>query len=477
MHDLELYAGRWIVVDEKGQIVAVARDGEEALRLAHSRLPKERARLYRVTAHPPHLALPRAPLHLVFTLAAPKPVWIVGGAVRDLLRDEAPHDWDFVLPQGASALARRVADSLGGVYYPLDAERDTARVLHNGLPLDFAALRGASLEEDLRLRDFTINAMALPPDGPLVDPLGGLDDLRAARLRQTSPHAFADDPVRLLRAIRLAAAHRFAIDYATWQQLCRDAALLPQTAVERIREELMQIVTLPAADLALRRMKESGLLRQALPPLDGLPRGVWNRALEHLSAAERLIAGLQRGEASTPRLLRPYRTDLLAYLAVEEEQGVSRAALIKWGTLLTAVPLQSGLDLFGKLRFARRSIRFLGAMLESYIRLADLPAAPDRRAIYRFFHQGGEAAEAAVLLALAEGEHPPVAPLFEAAFRHRERMIAPPPLLDGHDLIALGIPAGPRIGRLLAALEEAQAAGEITSREEAVAFIRRHREA
>jgi len=141
------------------------------------------------------------------------------------------------------------------------------------------------------------------------------------------------------------------------------------------------------------------------------------------------------------------------------------------------VPLQSGLDLFGKLRFARRSIRFLGAMLESYIRLADLPAAPDRRAIYRFFHQGGEAAEAAVLLALAEGEHPPVAPLFEAAFRHRERMIAPPPLLDGHDLIALGIPAGPRIGRLLAALEEAQAAGEITSREEAVAFIRRHREA
>ncbi len=474
MKELGFYAGRWIAVDEGDQIVAVALRAEEALHYGQARYPKERLRLYHVTAHPPYLAWPAHPLRSIFAVADPQPLWIVGGALRDLLMDIPPHDWDFAVIQGAIPLARRVADHLGGAFYPLDRERDTARVILPGLSLDFAALRGRSLEEDLRLRDFTINAMALPPDGPPIDPTGGLVDLEARLLRQTSPRAFADDPLRLLRAVRLATRFGLHIEGETWHHLRLHASSLHRVAVERIREELWQIVALPQASTALRRMKMGGLLGEALPPLAALPGAAWQGTLRHLDAVTALITALEGDEkAIRPALLRPYRTALQDELAVEVGHGMPRRLLLKWGALLVAVPMPRVAALLADLRFPRRTQHFLLALLAGYARLGNFPARPDRRALYRFYHEVGEAAVAALLLAVAERLIPAAASLLEAAFHRHDEIIAPPRLLSGDDLLALGIPQGPQVGALLAALEEAQAAGELKTREEAIAFIRR----
>jgi len=181
----------------------------------------------------PLVSLPSWPWQIVYRQAQERGsyVWLVGGAVRDLLRRRMPHDWDFAVDRDALRLARQVADVLGGAYFPLDADRETGRVIvqsKEGIPqvLDFALLRGAGLAEDLRMRDFTINAMAVGNDGALIDVIGGYDDLLAGRIRATSERAFQDDPVRLLRALRLAAQFHFEVDYQTMLWLQRDSRLL-----------------------------------------------------------------------------------------------------------------------------------------------------------------------------------------------------------------------------------------------------------
>ncbi len=493
MDDLELYAGRWVATDERDRIVAVAFTAEAVERAGNSLFPKEHMRFYYITPQPPYLALPRDPLHLVFTLAEDRPVWIVGGAVRDLILHRPLHDWDFTVAQGAARLARRVADALGGAFYLLDPERDTARVILPHLALDFATLRGATIEEDLRLRDFTLNALALTPRGELLDPTGGLDDLRARRLRQTSPRAFADDPLRLLRAIRLAAQLHLRVEAATWQALRAAAPTLREVAAERVQEELRQIVALPAAGLAFRRMKESGLLAEALPPLATLPPAVWKATLTELAAVEALLAALEGNRPPaplSPRLrsrwregIAPLLPDLRRYLAEESEMGLSRRHLIKWGMLLRPLPHPQVEALLEQLRFARRTRRFLLALLEGDRHFDRLAPMPDRRRCYRFYRRAEEAAEAAALLGLGRAlARPPAAQeaalaiaarLLRAGLRERDRVVHPPRLLDGRDLLALGLPPGPAVGKLLAELEEAQAAGEIADREAALALARR----
>ena len=153
---------------------------------------------------------------------AETPVYLVGGAVRDAILQREVKDLDFALSGDVLGTARRLANAIHAAYYPLDESRDTARLIlpmpdGGRLVLDFAALRGPDLESDLRLRDFTMNAMALPLHAldQLVDPLGGLEDLRRGVLRACSDSAMQDDPLRVLRGIRLANADRWFIQAET----------------------------------------------------------------------------------------------------------------------------------------------------------------------------------------------------------------------------------------------------------------------
>ncbi|GAC1567854.1 MAG: CCA tRNA nucleotidyltransferase [Ktedonobacteraceae bacterium] len=208
--------------------------------------------------------------------------YLVGGSLRDILLGEACHDWDIVSAGDAHRVARRLAEVLGGHYAHMHDKASRVIIKHDprDITLDIASLRGKSIEEDLRARDFTINALAVPlSELPrsiemdvgtfprLIDPLNGFQDIQQRALRAVDESVFRHDPLRMLRAVRLTTRGHFNLD--TWTQglIRRDAALLPAVAPERIHDELYTILEPGGATARLRLLDELGLLTVLIPEL------------------------------------------------------------------------------------------------------------------------------------------------------------------------------------------------------------------
>jgi putative nucleotidyltransferase with HDIG domain len=489
------------------------------------------------------IPLPDWPWQIVRRLADQRGVrvWPVGGAVRDVLLERPVHDWDFAVDRDALGLARAVADALGGAYFPLDVERGAGRVVLAGSDdarqdLDFAALRGPDLESDLLARDLTVNAMALGGTGALVDPAGGKADLEAGRVRATGEWAFQDDPVRLLRAVRVEAELGFEIEPRTAAWMRRDAALLAIPAVERVRDEFARLLATRRAAAHLERLDAFGLLSHVVPELVSLKGvtqspphrfDVWRHTLRVIDALEGVLAAVAGGEVEPyarvdappaawgdlARALHQFAGDVTAHLAVEVSGGRDRALLLKLAALLHDVgkPQTRSQDENGRihfynhepvgariaadrlraLRFSRDEVDRVWVIIGQHLRPPHLARAErvTRRAVYRYFRATGCGGVDVVLLSLADhlatwGPHLQerrwarrleVAELLLAHFFERyEETVAPPPLLTGHDVMAeLGLEPGPEIGRLLECVREAQAAGEVRTRAEALALARR----
>ncbi len=454
------------------------------------------------------------------------PIYLVGGAVRDALLGRASHDLDFAVRDNAVAVARWVADALNGAFYVLDAERGTARVLHGDAVLDFARFRGESLLADLRDRDFTINAMALPaestdPDA-IIDPLSGQDDLAALLIRVTDPAAILRDPLRSLRAVRLAAELDFHLLPETGDLIRAASDGLATVSAERIRDEFCRLLIAPAGN-PVRLVDQLALLPHVLPELL-LARGVPQPAphtldvfehglltLEQLNPLLRAIAfppsdsHLQDALALAHDYLATYASHLEEHLTRRTADRRSGRVLLFLGALLHDVgkPSSRTVDEDGRIRFlgheqlgeeivrrragklalSAREVRQVAIMVRHHMRPALLsqthPAGrPTRRAIHRFFKDVGANGLDICLLSLADGlakGTPPepadwerrvqtVATLLDHFFHHYDRTILPPPLLSGRELMSeLGIHPGPEIGRLLRLIQEAQAAGEVAT--------------
>jgi poly(A) polymerase len=541
MMDFSPYAGRWVALTENNTVAGVGATRDETRVAARVTRPKERLRLAWVAIHPPHIPLPEWPLAELHNLFPQEGVWLVGGPVRDLLLGRDIHDWDFAVAEQGRALARKVANALRAAYYPLDDERDTGRVVvtdphtHRPVMLDFAVLRGATLEEDLRRRDFTINAMALTLDGALADPTGGQADLDARLVRIASPTSFKDDPVRLLRAVRQANALHFHLETRTEMALRAQVLSITTVTAERIRDELLDMLHAVPAAHSLHALADVGLLGHVLPEIQALqavqqsaPHYYANtqvHTLAAISAVEGILA-LIKGEARPPSTntyvptstwtwtlladaLLPFQAALLAYLNEPVNAEMPRADLLKWGALFhdvgkaetRAVGEDGRTHFYGHaetgeqstetrleaLRFPGKAIAFVSTLVAEHMRLASVHKdALTRRAAYRFYRDAGEAGVAVVLLALADAMAVwgrgltqtrwrallrNADALFKAYFERPTEIVAPPALLDGHDLIALGLRPGPQMGRILEALREAQAAGEIATREDAEVFV------
>jgi tRNA nucleotidyltransferase/poly(A) polymerase len=476
------------------------------------------------------------------TLPDPARVWLVGGAVRDALLRRRLKDFDFALDGNGLAAARAVADRLQAAYYPLDAERGTGRVIADfggeRLTLDFAHLRGADLPADLAGRDFTVNAMATALDRPneVIDPLGGQRDLRTRRLRACSPTAMSDDPVRCVRAVRLAAELNLTITPDTRDLLRESAASLGRVSAERRRDEFVRCLAGPRPAGALRALDALGLLIHLAPELTALKGvtqspphvfDVWNHTLVVIDRLRDVLAALgpvhDVDAASDLALglvslrLGRHRSALDRHLQQVLPGG--RPAL--WLLMLAAAfhdiskPETRTVDDDGRIRFFNhdrvgaevttrrlRELRFsteetsrASTIVAHHLRpllLANQPPA-SRRAIYRFFRDTGEAGVDVILLSLADflGTYadgpPPVeewnrlldvcVSMLQAWFEQPEQMVSPPSLITGHDLMeSFGLEAGPRVGRLLEELREAQAMGDVVDRESALAFVRKRLE-
>lgn len=426
----------------------------------------------------------RAVMHLV---AAPERVYLVGGSVRDALLGRQGYDLDVAVAGDALALGRRLADALGGAYVPLDAVHNVARVVvrQEGVyhHIDLAGLRASDILDDLRARDFTINAMAAtlqPTLGDLLDPTGGQGDLAAQTLRAAYAGAFLDDSLRVLRGVRLAGALALRWTPET-ESLAREALpALPAVSGERRRDELFNILALPRAAQAWAYPLAQEALRAAL---SALRDAALSPALQALSLLEARFPCSP--EASPWQWLGRFQRALCGYWWEELSVGRQRLALLKLALLLTAHPQgeEAARQAAHELRLSRPEAAHLRAAVS---------AAPDGcalmtpLAVHRYYRARGEggvnAALAALVRRLADAPSPQAEQaalrhaevLLTAWFEQYETLVAPPPLLSGAEIIAwLGIAPGPQVSRLLDAQREAQVSGAVQNAAQARRYLAR----
>ena len=456
--------------------------------------------------------------------------YIVGGSVRDALLGRAMRDLDIAVDRDAMPFARRLADALGGHFVALDDANAIARVVLHDVAvsyIDVAQLQG-SLDDDLRRRDFTVDALAVCiGESAIIDVCGGLDDLAARRVRMTAERAFDDDPLRLLRGARIAAELGFEIEPATAAAIRARAPRVLESAAERRRDELARIFALDAAAPAVRLLDDLRLLDALLPEVTA-GRGVTQPndhsydVLEHGIRAVEAMDIMLTTERPTgdrawmwDRLWQIFswrEAALRAYIAAELSEGRSRGALLKLTALLhdVAKPRTRTVEADGRIRFlghadeggamatqilrryrfSSRETGFVARLVEEHLRPVQLASAgevPTRRALYRFHRDLGDAVEGGLLLSLADAAAARGARMTnegwssQAAYMNsllvrlqgEAGIVDAPRLLSGQDImIEFGLSEGPRIGQLLEALREAQATADVRDRQGALALVR-----
>ena len=360
---------------------------------------------------------------LLPALAGLEPAYLVGGAVRDLLRGAVPNDVDIAVEGDARSVARAVAERLGSD--AREYERfGTATVETPTTSYNFATTREevydspgqlprvspASLLDDLRRRDFSINAMAVGLTGDdlghLYDPTGGIADMDAGLVRVLHERSFLDDPTRLLRAVRYAVRLGFALDPET-ERLAREAVAadaLSTVSGARIRDELMDLLGELDAPAAIRRMRELEIHTGLHPELDPDPDLVASASLGAVAIeADRAIAALAALIEEAPEKLDLWLGDL--HLPAEQRDGAARAARV--------AP-----RIAAALRERERSPSELRGLFEK--------EPPE-----------------ALALALALGA--PSEPILRWVSDLRPLALE----ISGADLLAAGVPEGPAVGRAL----------------------------
>jgi poly(A) polymerase len=440
---------------------------------------------------------------------------LVGGAVRDAVLRRRAADVDVAVPRGALALATGCAERLGGTCVVLDAERGAARVVADGRILDIADFRAPTLEGDLAARDFTLNALAVPlatllvrGRGPIIDPTGGLADLRARRLRPAAPGVLTDDPLRALRAVRLEAALGVRLTRAGATAVSAAAGGLADVSAERVREELLALLALAESARALRRADALGVLGVIVPEIEPMRRTAQPAphrfpVLEH---SLRAVAGCDR---LLPRLgaLTPYGEELAAHVAEPLGGGLTRATTLKLAALLHDVSKPETRrrirgrvrffehDILGarraraigeRLKLPERAVAVVERLVRHHLRPMHLASATrvTPRARYRFYRDLREDTRDLLLLVLVDAAAvtgaSPVAtwrrsPLVRELMRgwaEQRAAAATPPLVRGEDVMArFRLEPGPRVGWLLAQAREAQDLGRVGSREEALLYL------
>lgn len=454
--------------------------------------------------------------------------FLVGGAVRDALLGRSSRDVDLLVTAPARPVARQLAEVLGGRLVELDTTRGMYRVVvrrHDGTWTVDMGWDALGVLHDLSRRDFTIDAMALPL-GKLVasgraavlDPHGGLADLRERRLRALSLAVLQEDPLRALRGPRLVAQLGLRLDPETEAWIRQVAPLVDRVAKERVREELLRLLDEAGATASLRLLDRLGLLARLFPELErgrGVSQppehhfDVLDHGLETPGQLERLLA---EPDGDPVPLSVPHREEMAGYFAQEAAGGHPRLSLVKLACLLhdvgkpyTRTVEPSGRirflehavvgaaiadDALRRLRFGRRERELVAGMVRYHLRptqMAPRGELPTPRAIYRYFRDVGPVAKDVLYLCMADYLAARGPRLDLQDWRRHCRLVAhileqgrvqrgpegPPKLLTGHDIMrAFSLEPGPLIGHLLEIAREAQAEGLVTTKEEALSLLK-----
>jgi putative nucleotidyltransferase with HDIG domain len=440
--------------------------------------------------------------------------WLVGGAVRDGALGGEVVDVDIAFDGDPAEAARRIAADGGGHPFELSGEFATWRVVarEGDWKLDVAALRGPSIEIDLRLRDFTVNAVAIPlAGGDPLDPTDGLGDLERGTLRACSDRAFADDPLRVLRAARFLARSGFAPEPRTAELARAEAARAGEPAGERQYAELRLLLAGADPLAGLGFLDRVGAMAAVLPEVAAL-RGVSQSANHHLDAYDHTLEVLRRMqevERDLPRYCGEQAIAVAGRLAEPLANELSRGDALRWAALLhdvgkpatrterdgwvsfighDAVGAGMVADLCRRLRTSRRFATHLGAMTRDHLVLGFMVRERplSGRRVWDYVSRTAPQTVDTTLLTMADrlsaqgGDVPEeaIAGHLELAREMLAAAIAwedegPEPLLRGDEITAeVGIEPGPLLGEAIAELAAARFAGEVGDRAAALAHLR-----
>lgn len=452
------------------------------------------------------------------------PMYIVGGAVRDAYTRGAIKDIDIAVQGNAIRMARNFADWFDGDIFVMDRERDVARVFlatqDGDVVLDFARFRGESLQEDLADRDFTVNAMAADLLGDivvLIDPLKGETDMNQKLLRRCSSNAIADDPIRVLRAVRQSVQLKLRIEPQTLDDMRQFAPNIRDSSSERIRDEFWKILALDKPSQALRVLQHLGILKHVIPNIDQLVgmeqelphrHDVWNHTLLVIERLNTILTSISHKRTDNTAAtfdmgtlvmqLDRFRAKLQAHISRSSGNGRQHSQ-----TLILSALIHN----LGKIEPDGNYVKRGGILADTLANGFKLTNDEQKRLVsvialyrdvldrtvwetidlHRFWYNAGENGIDACLLALADylgtvateleqGDWlilvERVTILLDTYFNHYNTIVNPQLFLNGNDLMTLlNIHGGRVVGELLTRLREAQVMRRVESVDEAEAFI------
>ncbi len=473
-----------------------------------------------------------------------EPVYLVGGMIRDVLWDSPSKlDFDIAVGGSAKAFADKLAGRLMATCFVLHESTQIYRIAlkakgRHVAQVDVAQVQGGGIEDDLSRRDFTVNALALklPLSGTdPIDPTGGLKDIKGRILKATGDEVFPKDPIRLLRAFRIAANLDLRIDRKTLADIHFHRTEITKSAGERIRHEFLGILSSLGSAPWLKCMDETGLLTQVFPELEASRKcaevyygkgGALKHSIEVVERMDYLIPNLADIYAD---LAAPINDQMLPIF----DDSVRHTALLRLSALLhdvakpaCAKKVDGRLRFFGheakgakmaagileRLRFSSKETEMVSTVIRHHLRPGNLAAneAISDKAVYRFFRDLGDYGVSLLLLCWSDHasylspailkknikhirKHPSPQPcagkresdttktvyhlqVISYLLQHfffRPDVSRPVRFLTGHDVMKnFKIEPGPRLGEILKALEEAQAEGRVKNREDAMRFVR-----
>ncbi|MEW6408507.1 MAG: hypothetical protein AB1488_00095, partial [Nitrospirota bacterium] len=366
-------------------------------------------------------------------------------------------------------------ESIGGNFVILDEDRDIVRIiLKNKVIVDVSRCEGEGIEDDLVMRDFTIDAFAWHKDRGIIDVSGGVNDLKNKVIRAISEENLLSDPLRMLRAYRIAAEIGGVIEPETEKMIKRFSHMITYSAWERITEELFRLLNIPLSHLYLKMATETGVFNRIIPEIKDT-----DYAISMLRDVEMFIMSLR---AIAKQSLGSGIASGLKSLAMTFSSGIPYYSIIKLSILLEELSSEVN-TITRRLRLSNRwrklihkAVTSIGE-LEKYLR-----GESETIDLFLYFNKIGETNNAVIIITVAKLYHnrsleykkERLYPLLQKYDAYLERAKGLP-IISGHEIIqTLGIPEGPRIGSILKKINDSYLIGEVNTREEAIDYLKTH---
>jgi len=443
-------------------------------------------------------------LSILSSLAKEKniPIFLVGGYIRDLFLGMHRKDYDFALPKEASSFIPMIEEVLHLRFFKIGKEEIntiTYRMVNKEMSIDLTLFQEKTIEEDLQRRDFTINATSFSlRDETFHFVEGALEDIGNRVIRTVSNHSIDQDPLRMLRAIRyLCTLNGFSMDMALKDEISLKKEKIGKLPGERIKMELDQILLSPRPEVGMRPLYEWGLLFILMPELKGLENLGQNEhhhldvlshtllMIEKISWASEWIAQKGRNiSLSQEDWLSLYYAVLFHDIGKQDTYSRDEKGRVHFYHH-EAFSCQRAENIMERLRFSNTMRNKILRLIKHHMRILNLSPDTKETAHKRLVNQMGEEASLLVVLSLADKEASRgilSIQIDEVVEGHSLRIldllkekeiVHPPPLITGHDVMALGYSPGPKVGQILKFIREKQVDGEVKNREEALEILKK----